>query len=75
MKDETIDEKIERLEGELKAARLEKKNNLLKPGTKVFVAGEIQDVDAKDVKYPYAIYFKNSNEYHWFNADDVMEAK
>ncbi|MHB8961990.1 MAG: hypothetical protein ACYC5K_02435 [Saccharofermentanales bacterium] len=79
MKDETIDEKIERLVNELETAKREKAHSinkdLLPVGTKVYVLGEIEEVDADDKALPYSVWIKGSNEHFWFGVESVKEIK
>lgn len=79
MKDETIDERITRLERNLYEAREEKKNailkSLMKPGTKVYIVGEIKKVDPEDSEQPYFVLFNDGEDVLWINAEDIKEIK
>lgn len=70
MADETIDEKVARLEKELAEAKRELMANLLPVGTAVMVIGYVSDIDESNSKYPYQIRFTNGvkEQFEWFNS-------
>ena len=82
MKDETIDERIERLEKELAEARCARKDALLSVGTRVLIEGVIiasdpDRVDNEDGPYKVKVRIGNGNatDWWWFSAALVKEVE